>query len=1182
MQSKMFIKSVIIDGFKSYGRRTEIHGFDPEFTAITGLNGTGKSNILDSICFVLGIMNLGQVRATSLQDLVYKSGQAGITKATVTLIFDNTNSVQCPLGYEKCREISVTRQIVVGGKNKYLINGKLVQNKKVSDFFCSVQLNVNNPNFLIMQGRITKVLNMKPQEILSMIEEAAGTSMYETKREATTKLIEKKDAKVRETNALLQEEVEPKLEKLRRERAAHLEFQKICRDIEYLTRIHVSFRWLKQTEAIRTIAENISRLEKRIEEGKNFIIENNAENVLLTEQISTLQNQIENESSSVLKEITEKLDLELKQEAKLSGKLKASIEEIKQEEKKLQILIKNILDDENTLKIKEDEMAKQKSLFQDLKDSEKRDLLAYEEAQKKFEAVSQGLSTNDNGEASSLQDQLIKANQDSCQAQTIIKTSDMELRHCRNLLRQKENETQNNDAAYNKDKNLLDNLKAEIKNLCEKMEAIGYKEGDFEKIQNNKQDILNQIKRQQEMLERRNSYRYQLQYHDPEPGFDRSKVHGMVGKLFNVIDERHNLALMVTAGGSLYSHVTDDDITSKKILQKGQLQQRVTIIPINKISSHSINPTTINFAKSLVGKENVDSALSLIDSDPYFEPVMKFVFGHTLICKDLNIAKQVTYHRNIHCRTVTLDGDVVDPDGTLSGGSKPKGGNILQELAEIKRLEKDLKILHSSIYDVDKQLSSLEIKARSFNKTKEMLELRQHELSACDQRLSQTTFQQHQKEISSLKERITSLEEELERAKCLQKSSNAKVKEIESKLADAKGFRERELKTATEAMKQAKIKAENSSNNWKKHEQDFETLQLEIETLTKEISNSKINQIALEEQINNKKTSLEEMRSKNKRIGDEVANLRKQIKEQKDKILSHNKELKNLFIKSEKLKTHNEDLTLEIKRKENEINKVRSDNKDSLKKLENLENKYPWIKEEKDFFGIKNTRYDYTKENPVQAGEKLNVMIQQKEKMERNINLKAMVLLEREEEQYHETMRRKKIVEQDKEKIEHIICKMDEKKREKVEKAWKVVDENFSSIFSSLLQGAQARLNPVKQNNQLIGLEIKVGFNGVWKESLGELSGGQRSLVALSLVLAMLKFSPAPLYILDEVDAALDMSHTQNIGNMLKAHFTSSQFIIVSLKDGMFNNANVLFRTKFEEGVSAVTRTVNPRILSRK
>ena len=104
---------------------------------------------------------------------------------------------------------------------------------------------------------------------------------------------------------------------------------------------------------------------------------------------------------------------------------------------------------------------------------------------------------------------------------------------------------------------------------------------------------------------------------------------------------------------------------------------------------------------------------------------------------------------------------------------------------------------------------------------------------------------------------------------------------------------------------------------------------------------------------------------------------------------------------------------------------------------------------------------------------------------------------------------------------------------------------------------------------------MKVAFNGEWKESLTELSGGQRSLLALSLILSLLLFKPAPMYILDEVDAALDLSHTQNIGMMLRTHFSNSQFIIVSLKEGMFNNANVIFRTKFVDGISAVVRTVS-------
>ncbi|XP_031327972.1 structural maintenance of chromosomes protein 2-like [Photinus pyralis] len=161
----MYIKSIVLDGFKSYGQRTEIHGFDREFNAITGLNGTGKSNILDSICFVLGISNLSQVRAGNLQDLIYRSGQAGVTKATVSITFDNRNSQQSPPGFEDYEEITISRQVAMGGKNKYLLNGSVVQNKRIQDLFCSVQLNVNNPHFLIMQGRITKVLNMKPPEV---------------------------------------------------------------------------------------------------------------------------------------------------------------------------------------------------------------------------------------------------------------------------------------------------------------------------------------------------------------------------------------------------------------------------------------------------------------------------------------------------------------------------------------------------------------------------------------------------------------------------------------------------------------------------------------------------------------------------------------------------------------------------------------------------------------------------------------------------------------------------------------------------------------------------------------------------------------------------------------------------------------------------------------------------------
>lgn len=171
----MYLEEIILDGFKSYATRTVISNFDSKFNAITGLNGSGKSNILDAICFVLGITNLSQVssflffyisfllysyflsisqvRVKNLQELVYKQGQAGITKATVTLVFNNSKSDQSPIGYEQYDRITVTRQVVIGGRNKYLIQGHTAQVNQVQNLFHSVQLNVNNPHFLIMQVR---------------------------------------------------------------------------------------------------------------------------------------------------------------------------------------------------------------------------------------------------------------------------------------------------------------------------------------------------------------------------------------------------------------------------------------------------------------------------------------------------------------------------------------------------------------------------------------------------------------------------------------------------------------------------------------------------------------------------------------------------------------------------------------------------------------------------------------------------------------------------------------------------------------------------------------------------------------------------------------------------------------------------------------------------------------------
>ena len=233
---------------------------------------------------------------------------------------------------------------------------------------------------------------------------------------------------------------------------------------------------------------------------------------------------------------------------------------------------------------------------------------------------------------------------------------------------------------------------------------------------------------------------------------------------------------------------------------------------------------------------------------------------------------------------------------------------------------------------------------------------------------------------------------------------------------------------------------------------------------------------------------------------------------------------------------------------------------------------HKWLASEESEVGKEGGDYDFKRVKMEEVHSRVVALEEEQEQLGRRLNKKVLGMMEKAESEYEELLKKREIIEKDKSQIEKVIEELDVKK-ETLATTYAKVNRDFGSIFSTLLPDASARLEP-SNGNVLEGLEVRVAFGEKEKESLSELSGGQRSLLALSLVLSLLLFKPAPMYILDEVDAALDLSHTQNIGRMLRKHFGQSQFIVVSLKEGMFTNANVLFRTKFVDGVSTVSRTV--------
>ncbi|MGH0136108.1 UNVERIFIED_CONTAM: hypothetical protein FKN15_008318 [Acipenser sinensis] len=1143
----MYIKSIIIEGFKSYAQRTEINGFDP---------------LKD------------MVRASNLQDLVYKNGQAGITKATVSITFDNSDKKQSPLGFEAHDEITVTRQVVIGGRNKYLINGVNANNTRVQDLFCSVGLNVNNPHFLIMQGRITKVLNMKPPEILAMIEEAAGTRMYECKKIAAHKTIEKKEAKLKEIQTILEEEITPTLQKLKEERSSYLEYQKVMREIEHLSRLYVAYLFVCAEETKVKSAEDLKEMQDSIGKLQQNMAENERKVKELSQEIAELEKKRDKDVGGVLRSLEDTLSEVQRVDTKAQSALDLKKQNLIGEEKKRKELVNSMGEDQKALAAKEKEVKKITGGLSAMQEASQQDTDALTAAQQHFNAVSAGLSSNEDGEEATLAGQMMTCKNDISKAETEAKQAQMKLKHAQQELKTKQAEVKKMDGGYKKDQDAFEAVKKCKEKLDTEMKKLNYEDGVEENLIEKRKQLsrgVNQLREEHESLMARFP-NLRFEYINPEKNWDERRVKGLVANLIAVKDISTSTALEVVAGGRLYNVVVDTEVTGKKLLEKGELKRRYTIIPLNKISAFCINDNTVKTAKSLVGADNVHTALSLVGYESELQKAMEYVFGSTLVCDCLDNAKKVTFDKRVMTKTVTLGGDSFDPQGTLSGGARTQTASVLSKLQELKDVQDNLRTKEAELQAVEKQLSNLKAIAEKYRQLKQQLDMKTEEADILQTKLQQSSYHKQQEELDTLKKTIEESEEVLKKTKEVQKKAEEKYKVLENKMKNAEAEREKELKEAQQKLNAAKKKADISNKKMKEKQQEADALVLELEELKREQAAYEQQIEAVDEAMKSIQEQIDSMVSEVSKNKEAVKKAQEDLAKQKEIILTQDKEIKDKLSEASKLREQNNDAQLKIKELEHNINKHKKDSADATARVAKMLDEYEWIATEKHLFGQPNTAYDFKTNNPKEAGQRLKKLQETKEKLGRNVNMRAMNMLSQAEERYNDLMKKKRIVENDKSKILTTIEELDQKKNEALNIAWQKVNKDFGSIFSTLLPGADARLAPPEGKSVLDGLEFKVALGNIWKENLTELSGGQRSLVALSLILAMLLFKPAPIYILDEVDAALDLSHTQNIGQMLRTHFRHSQFIVVSLKDGMFNNANVLFKTKFVDGVSTVAR----------
>lgn len=1060
-----------------------------------------------------------------------------------------------------------------------MINGHTVQQSQVQNMFHSVQLNVNNPHFLIMQGRITKVLNMKPPETLAMIEEAAGTRMFETKKQASLKTIEKKQLKVDEITKCIDEEITPTLENLRTERQDYHAWQAANAEYEKVERFCIACDYKTAETKVLSSEQDKENLTNEHEAFLAQQTEKNQQAEICADQISEITKRRDEEMGGEMAEL-KKREIELSKEVvklnTLHGNQQEMIaseqETIKQVSGQINAADKSLIDAARQIEDCGRQIAaKEEQLVEAEKD--------YVSKREKYHNACAGVADENTAELLSVPEQIVAWEKCDRETTSKIQQCQQRIHHVKSTLAELNKANKNQSQSHIVILRQLEEGRNEVAELQRQLSRLNTGGADDKALRNQVQTLNGDIDRARDQMESLNAglqARLSFEYKDPEPRFNRARVLGLVANLFAMKDASTATALEVVAGGKLTQVVVDNEQTGKLLLQNGQLKKRVTILPLNKLSRRALPAEKIQraqqIAQSMRGTAHL--ALDLVQFDEGVTKAMEYVFGSAIICSTSDIAKAIAFDKNVRVLTVTLEGDTFDPAGTVTGGAVSQLGSLLTRIEQVRVCRETVAQKTQELKSIQQQLQAMSQQIEQVKGLQAQIDLKSHALKIQEEKLGESDYSQVAQQIQESEAELAQHENEFVTLQELLKKAKAELKKLSTAEKSKAKAREQKLKEFEEQVKAAQKVVSTIKSELMSLKNRVGALEAERTSLLKEKS-------TLQEQLNISESGLKKQRAETKLLEEKLQRVRADYEEAKQAVQHKtedlnrcSKEIAVLQSKREHFQKEAQNASLEARKITHRLKQWDKDFKEASKVITSLVKQHPWIEREKAFFGQPGTDYDFTTRDTVSAYKRLKELKGEQEKLSKKINKKVMGMIENAEAEYEELNRKRQVILNDKTKIESVIEELDVKKAQALKKTWLQVNRDFGSIFSMLLPGTQAKLDPLEGCDVMDGLEVKVAFNNTWKESLTELSGGQRSLLALSLILALLLFKPAPMYILDEVDAALDLSHTQNIGMMIRSHFSASQFIVVSLKEGMFNNANVIFRTRFVDGVSAVTRTV--------
>ena len=1173
----MYLKRLEMQGFKSFADKTILE-FMPGITSVIGPNGSGKSNISDAIRWILGEQSMKSLRGTKTQDIIFAGTQnrKSLGFAEASLIFDNTDGT-LPIEYS---EVTVTRKIYRSGETGYYINKVPCRLKDIVELFMDTGIGRDGYS-IIGQGKIDEILSNKSEDRRHIFEEAAGIVKYRTRKEETEKKLEQTKLNLLRINDILTE-IEGNLEPLQMQSdkaKKYLNLKEELKNIEVGLFIYNIEKYKQSLEEL-TKDEEIMNSTLNQEEGKLEKIKILKEE--LKDRIDEITTQIENmqnigfESQKEIEKLNSNINVA---EAKIASNTE-NIETYKKEITELEEKIENLKEEIEQKQTKKDNLKENKEKFEN-------ELETKEEELKK---LTEKLSSKEI-EIEELKKQVEENTDKKYELQSEISMQTANFENLEKRQKQLEQEISNNISELDRTRMKKEDIAKvfyEIENNRNKVLK------SIEEIDNKKQEINNKIKEfdiqiannTNEMRMKQSRYNFLVETEKEKEGYIKSvkslltdceKVKelgkGMHGVLANIISvpTEYETAIEMCLGASLQNIVTDTEEDAKELvehLRKNNLG-RASFLPISSVRGKKI--------EIIKGKKVgvVGIAADLISCDKKYEQIILNLLGRTVIVDNMQNAINLAKENNYSFRIITIEGDIINPSGAITGGSVTKKTvNILGRSREIESLEKEIKKLKEKIEKLEKDKEQYESSSEDVIEEVQSLEKQLQEID-----ITYATEKQRvisiDENIEQIQKRIEKLKNEKERAEenkntiKISKEENEKLIEninkqneddqkIIDEFSNANKDSQKYIDDLNFDITNLKISVSSFNESEVSIEEMTEMINKEIETHTRnaenkkvQIENASLENSKLKEEIENTKQEIEKVKSQVENSGENIENLKQERIEQNEKLSKKEDE------QTEQFKTI-EELKAQITKMEVKKTKTEEDITDVINKM--------W----EEYELTPNNAGNYQKpENVALTQRKVNILRTDIRELG-SVNVDSIEEYKNLKDRYDFMCEQRLDLEDTMAKLRKVIQEMTETMKKQFKEKFEVINKNFGEVFKELFGGGMAEVTLTDEENILeCGIDITVQPPGKKLQNMTLLSGGEKAFTAIALLFAILKINPAPFCVLDEIEAALDDVNVYRYAEYLKKFAKETQFLIITHRKGTMEAADTVYGVTMEEkGIS--------------